>query len=785
MARNGRRIYFRIVVAGLVVLAGGAVLMWRTGRASQRASLLPQLLEIKKPNVVLFTLDTTRADHLPAYGYKLVRTPSLDSLAKQGVVFDQCASAVPLTLPSHCSIMTGQYPTYTGVRINGNNALAADHLTMAEAFAADGYKTGAFVGAFVLDGRWGLNQGFDHYDDQFDLKKFKKLDLGLVQRPGNEVVDAALAWLEGQKNGPFFVWIHLYDPHTPYAPPEPYRSEYGSRGLVGLYDGEIAFMDEQIGRCLSWLDTNGLRGRTIIAAIGDHGEGLGDHGERTHGYFIYDYAVHVPFILSAPVEKAAGRKVESQVRTIDLYPTLLQAAGIQVPKEVQGTSLWPLIAGANGAGENLFAYSESMAPSIQYGWSPLLGLRTAHYKYIDAPRPEFYDLEKDPGEEKDVRVDHAPIADEYQSALKTLVATTSAGAPTPNAANLDSETYERLASLGYIGTPVKTKSSGSTNVLVDPKDRLAMYEAIQKAGELSNDDQYAESAATLEQVLRDDPGNPQARLLLASNYVELKRESEATTLLRSLLEEDPQNVRALVCLARVLQDQGNSGEVIRLCKSALQVDERNTQALSLMGQAYMDSHKFNDALPWLQKAVDIQPKLTQNQLNLAACLVGLNRYDQARQVLNTLLAEHPKFPLAHFHLGLLYEGQGNLEAASREYEAEIANNTDSFVARFNLGRLQLRSGDHAKYMAQMREVVRIAPNNPAGYLFLARGLLQENANTDEILGLANKGLDLARIPEYKAMGYFLLADIYNRKHQPQQVTLALAKANQYKAQIAQ
>lgn len=783
MSKNRIRFYPWIVVIIVLTSAGGALLMFRFGRTPRNSMDFAGLLAKEKPNVLLFTIDTTRADHLPVYGYKNVRTPNLDSLARQGILFDQCATAAPLTLPAHCSIMTGTYPTYHGVRINGNTALSNEPVTLAEAFEATGYQTSAFVGAFVLDGRWGLNQGFQHYDDQFDLAKFKKLDLGMVQRPANEVVDAAIKWLETQKGKPFFTWIHLYDPHMPYAPPEPYRSEYGGRGLTGLYDGEIAFMDEQIGRMLSWLDQNGLRKHTIVAVIGDHGEGLGDHGEQTHGYFIYDYAVRVAFILSPPVDALHGLEVSSQVRTIDLYPTLLAASGIEIPKQVQGTSLWPIIEGRGKGSRDLFAYSESMTPSIQYGWAPLLGLRTSQYKYIDAPRPEFFDLQKDPAEQTDLFSRNQQTAIAYGKRLKTVVAESSSGAPAPSQANLDNETIERLAALGYIGAPVTTKPPAS-NVLVDPKDRLAVHETISRAGELNNDDQYAESARVLEQVLRDDAANPQARLLLAADYIELKRSDDAKSLLDGLLREDPQNIRALVTLASLLQDEGRSNEVIPLCKSALNVDERNPRALELLGRAYMDMHQFQEAMPWLRKAVDVQPKLTQNHLNLAACLIGLKQYDEARKTLTGILNEHPKFPLGHYHLALLYEEQGNIQEATAEYEKEIELNSSSFMARFNLGRLKLRLGDHAGYMDQMREVVRLAPKNPAGYLFLARGLLQENSDLNEILSLTQQGLSLAKTPEYKAMGYFMLADIYNRKKDPQQVKLALSKANQFKAQIA-
>lgn len=773
MSLSKNRVYVWMTVL-VLILAGAGFYLLRSNRSSSETQRFPV-----KPNILLITVDTTRADHLPAYGYTGVRTPNLDSLAQKGILFRDCAGTSPLTLPAHSSIMTGSYPTYHGVRINGNTALSTEHVTLAEAFAANHYETGAFIGAFVLDGRWGLNQGFQHYDDRFDLNKFKKLDLGLVQRPGNEVVDAALGWLEQHKQNSFFAWVHLYDPHVPYAPPEPYRTEYGSKGIVGLYDGEIAFMDEQIGRCIKWLDQNNLRDRTIIAVIGDHGEGLGDHGEMTHGYFIYDYAVHVPFILSTPHDWN-GLKISTQVRSIDLYPTLLEASGIPIPKQVQGTSLWSVI--KNGGGEDFFAYSESMSPSLQYGWSPLIGLRTSKYKYIDAPRPEFYDIAKDPGEQNDIRQRSASIADQYEKRLKSVVTESSAGAPDATIANLDSETLERLAALGYIGTTASTKSSNA-GMLVDPKDRLDVYEAIQKAGELSNNDENAKAAEILEHVLQKDPLNPQARLLLAGSYEELNRLPEAGRLLQALLDEDPKNIRALVSLANVLQDEGKPDEVIALCKNVLKIDERNTQALAMMGQAYISMRKYSDAVQWLQKAVDVQPKLTQNQMNLAECRIGLKEYDDARTVLNAIVADNPKFPKAHYHLGLLHENQGKLQEAIAEYQREIENYDNCFVARFNLGRLLLRMGDHAGYMEQMREVIRVAPKNPAGYLFLARGLLQENGNNEEILALTDQGLSLARSPEYKAMAYFLLADAYNRLKQPQQVQLALSKANQFKAEI--
>ena len=335
----------KIIVLILSIVAVGIVLWLILPLEKSPAAQIEKLWfesGIEKPNVILFTLDTTRADHLACYGYSSVKTPHLDSLARRGVLFEQAAASSPLTLPSHCSILTGMYPTYHGVRINGNTALNEQQLTIAEVFSNQDYQCGAFIAAFVLDGRWGLKQGFHHYDDYFDLKKYKHIDLGSVQKPGNEVMDVALEWLEAKKNSPFFAWIHLYDPHTPYEPPDPYLAEYASRGLVGMYDGEIAFMDEQIGRCIAWLENNELDKDTILVLVGDHGEGLGSHGEGTHGYFIYDYAIHVPLIIVTPFEKLRGVRVPSQVGIVDIFQTLIEMTAIPSSVETQGRSLLPL-----------------------------------------------------------------------------------------------------------------------------------------------------------------------------------------------------------------------------------------------------------------------------------------------------------------------------------------------------------------------------------------------------------------------------------------------------------
>jgi len=782
MQKKKRSLPWILAAAALVAVA---VLGWVfLGPRRSPAGAIGQLWArqgITKPNVILVTLDTTRADHLGCYGYRGAKTPVLDRLAGQGALFEQAATASPLTLPAHCTILTGMYPIYHGVRVNGNTALNEEQTTLAEVLSDQGYRTAAFIGAFVVDGRWGLKQGLEHYDDQFDLKKYKHIDLASVQRPGNEVMDAALGWLEGRKDGPFFAWIHLYDPHMPYEPPEPYRSEYGGRGLAGLYDGEIAFMDEQVGRCVTWLEKNKLDKSTVIVLVGDHGEGLGSHGEGTHGYFVYDYAVHVPLIVVAPLPGLAGKRVSTQVSTADIFPSIIDLTGAGPVVKTHGRSLVPLM--FHPAGRRVTsAYAESMVPNIQFGWAPLQLLRTNRYKYIDAPKPELFDIAADPGETTNLAGANPEVARKMKEDLDRFIAVASRGAPTPQAANLDKETMERLAALGYIGAPVALKKASKTaGPLADPKDKFEIFRKVSEAGQMALNDNYIEAAALLESALLEEQPIPQALLLLSTCYVEMGRKEDAKAKLDIVLKEDPENVQALTSLANLLLEEGKNEDVIALCKRALSVDEQNTQALLLIGETYMGLPDLAQALPYIEKAVELQPKMDRSRLALAVCLLGLKQYDRAEPLFREIVRGSPKFPLAHFNLGLLFEEQGRLEEARAAYAFEVEAYPGEFKARFNLGKLLFKLGDRAGSLDEMREIVRIAPRLAEGHLFLARGLLYEEIPLDEVKAAVDEGLALAETAELKAMGYFLLADVYNRLRQPDKMNEALRLANKYKA----
>jgi arylsulfatase A-like enzyme len=404
--------------------------------------------------VLLVTFDTTRADRLSPYGFMDVSMPALDRMGREGVVFDQATSVAPLTMPAHASVFTGLLPLAHGVRDNAGPPLRAEALTLAEILQAQGFRTAAFVGSDVLHADRGLAQGFDHYSGVLHHAGRTTAR----QRPASEVVADATQWLDAVGDSRFFLWTHLYDPHRPYDPPEPFASRHAS----DLYVGEIAYADSQFGRLLDALDRQHLINQTIVIVAGDHGESLGEHGERDHGVFIYESVLRIPMIIRAP--GVAPRRVGRVVRLIDVMPTVLDLLGLQAPA-VDGVSLVTFM---RGGGQDLEAYSESEYPR-QLGWSPLRALRDGRFKLIDAPRPELYDLEQDPFEERNVYHQRRATADALMRRLDIMAQTRSR-----TSGNLDAnavaprEVRERLAALGYVGA--RAVRASPAKELPDPKD---------------------------------------------------------------------------------------------------------------------------------------------------------------------------------------------------------------------------------------------------------------------------------------------------------------------------
>lgn len=361
------------------------------------------------PNVVVITLDTVRADHLGCYGDRAIQTPNIDALARASARFTHAFTPVPITLPSHSALFTGSFPMATGMHDFGGNKLPASSVTLSKVLRDHDYSTAAFLGAAVLDSRFGLNQGFQTYFDHF---AFSRLD-DLLKRPGDQVVDNALAWLKTDPRRPFFLWVHLYDAHYPYAPPEPFASRYRGRP----YDGEIAFVDVQVGRLMAFLKDSGAFAQSLIVLAADHGEGLGEHGESTHGFFVYNSTLHVPLIIKIP--GAAPATVESEVSLVDMMPTVLQALRLPIPPTVQGRSLLSEVMG-KPASSHSNLYAETYLPLLHFSWSQLRALQSAGLKYIEAPRPELYDTRVDAHEMKNLLPGEQAIAHDLHDRLQSL-----------------------------------------------------------------------------------------------------------------------------------------------------------------------------------------------------------------------------------------------------------------------------------------------------------------------------------------------------------------------------
>ena len=406
--RTGR--ILRIVVPAVLVGMVAGYAAWNAGRD-------------RRPNVLLITIDTLRADHLGSYGYAAAQTPALDALAARGLRFERATTVAPLTLPAHSSLMTGTFPAYHAVRDNGGYYLGDDQVTLAKVLRGRGYRTGGFISAFVLDGRWGIGQGFDGYYDNFDLSKYR-LDIGLdaVQRPASEVVSKAIEWLDQDRAQPFLAWVHMYEPHAPYDAPESVRTRFPPT-MVGAYDAEVATADAQIGRLLEHLRAAGRLDNTIVIALGDHGESLGEHDEEQHGFFVYDVTTRIPLIIAGA--GLGPRVVRDQVRIVDVMPTILDLLRVDAPKVVQGASLLPL---TRGSRLDLVAVSETWYPRHHYGWSELTSIRDERYHFIAAPRRELYDTQTDPGETHNIAEANPARADAQERALREFVARTSSGA---------------------------------------------------------------------------------------------------------------------------------------------------------------------------------------------------------------------------------------------------------------------------------------------------------------------------------------------------------------------
>jgi arylsulfatase A-like enzyme len=537
--------------------------------------------ENARRDVFLITIDTLRSDHVHCYGYEQIETPALDQLAKQGIRFMQAFTPSPITNTSHTSILTGLLPISHGVSDFGV-PLKSDYPTLAELQKKQGYLTAAFIGSVILDSKRlapGLDRGFDFYDN-FPEKSQAKLRWGRIERRGMDVVQRAEKWLDEHQAPPRLVWIHLYDPHDPYEPPFPYAEIYKGR----LYDGEIAYTDSALGHFLAFLQKRGWYDSALIFVVGDHGEGLGEHHEDTHGIFLYDSTTHVPLILKLPNGREAGRVVDEQVRTTDIMPTILELVGISTPASLDGVSLMPLVLGAKSASRP--AFGETDYPQ-RFGWAPLRSVRQDGFKLIEAPRPEFYDLHSDAEE---LRNHYVPWDATVQTLLETLAELTakSQSGAKSSPSSVSSGTIDELHALGYLGAE---DAQSSTNVpkpslLPDPKDKIEEQNLMHIATMASEDGQWAKARVALEKVLHLDDKSLAARLLLGHVYLNSNNARAAEDQFEAAVLLQPGNMEAQFGMAKALLREKKFADAVDLLEETTKSGTKDPEAFELLAQAY-------------------------------------------------------------------------------------------------------------------------------------------------------------------------------------------------------
>jgi arylsulfatase A-like enzyme/tetratricopeptide (TPR) repeat protein len=649
---------------------------------------------MQRPNLLLITLDTTRADHLGAYGDARAETPALDRLARDGVLFERAVTAAPTTLPAHVSVMTGLYPFAHGVRNNGAFTLAADVPTLASVTHDAGYRTAAFVSAFVLDRRYGLARGFDVYDDRFEL-----------ERRGDATAAAASAWLgdvhAAAPSTPFFLWIHLYDPHDPYDPPSPLREAFADRP----YDGEIAFADRAVGALLARLDALGLSSSTLVAVIGDHGESLGEHGEATHGMFIYEAAVRVPLIVRWPGRLTPGTRLRPLVRSIDLAPTLLEAIDRPPLRGAHGRSLLRLLDRASrqaSAGAES-AYSETYFPRMFMNWSALRSIRDERWKYIDAPVPELYDLDADPGERTNLAAREPARA---AALARAFAATTGGNDGAMAATSVDRETARKLAALGYIGAISDVPPTAAADRRPDPKAMIGVFNRLREANAAIQARRFADAEASARSVLKEDAGNAFATMILGRALLEQGSYRAAASRYRAYAELVPTSADAHHWIAVCESRLGNVDRAIAEDDAALSIDPRHAEAHALRGGLLAARGAADRAIGDLKAAVDLAPDNVPFKVGLARILIGAGRLDDADAELARALERQPNQPDAHAARAALLVARGQLEPAVAEFERALAVRPDADDVRLDLARTLERLGraaDARRHYAALAE----------------------------------------------------------------------------------
>lgn len=592
-------------------------------------------------NVLLVTLDTTRADRLGCYGYEKAKTPNLDFLASNGVQFLNAYCQVPLTTPSHCSILTGTYPLYHQVRNNGSYVLPAELMTLAEKLKERGLKTAAFVASFTVDSRLGLDQGFDHYDDNFvEGQAFKSLN---SERNAERVFAVFSRWLNEIKTEQFFSWVHFFDPHLPYDPPSPFKEEFAD----SPYDGEIAYMDYYVGKVVEQLREKNLLRNTLIILAGDHGEAFGEKEEAGHGIFLYEPTMRVPLIFYAENHLPAGVTIKPRVRLIDIMPSILEMLELPLPIDIQGTSLLPYIRGKKN--DDLPSYIETFFPRENYGWSELKGLIDGDWKYIHAPMEELYNLRTDPGEAQNTSPKEQKILEEKREKLKAIISKSSSPFRTEKR-QMTVEERERLRSLGYTAYAEEIQKEN----LPDPKDMIEELRLITQAESYEFGGEFQRSAEIYEKILTLRPETPSSYVNLALVFAKMGRFEEAISILQRGLGRIPGSEILMTRLGHTYMVIGRLKKALEAMQTVLEINPKNFDALLASGWILDFMGQKEEARGFYEKAFEVEPENKFLRKNYAMNLAATGKIPEAIGIYENLKRDYPDDHEIYQDLGIAY-----------------------------------------------------------------------------------------------------------------------------------
>jgi len=605
--------------------------------------------ETEITNVVLISIDTCRPDYLGCYGYRKNTTPNIDRIASQALLFENVMSPVPITLPAHCSMFTGTIPPRHGVHSNTNSYLTDTNTTLAEILRDNGYQTAAFVGAFVLNSQFGIAQGFNTYNDTFERSL---RSLTNVERRGDEVSRLACEWLDAHGQDNFFLFLHYYDPHLIYDPPEPFAGRFSD----SLYAGEIAYTDECIGTVISKLIQLGLYDSSLIVITADHGEGLGEHAESSHGYFVYQSTLKVPLLIKIPGLKETGI-VKANASLIDIAPTILSFLDIAIPVFVQGRDLSTLVLRSNGLDEDQSTFCESLTPCTLDA-CPLYGVVTREFKYIIGRRPELYNLVNDPKELDDIAAERPDVVSKLQKELNKILAKNShAENIEQNNHTVDLESLRSLQALGYVGS-FSDKAFEREQCQVDPRDLIQLYERLQDVLRLSFEEDYVNAREICATILKEEPNIPDIRLIMGNPCFKMGNLEEACRHYSEAVNISPDFALAHYSLGHVYLERRMLDKAVEHFGEALRIDPNYVEAHNNVGFAHSQCGNWDKAIYHYNEALKRNPEYVNAYNNLGHALAQKGRFEEAINVFSKALEIDPGFVSARHNRELALKARG-------------------------------------------------------------------------------------------------------------------------------